>query len=178
MKLVHSAPYGIALCFSAAMLADCGGALSQIGSPAALPQASTQRNATADYRRPGSSTEVLTTSHVEIHHSCRECLPSTIYFNATGTAEGLRPGTFTASGNWSCDLSEGCRFDEWFTITSGSSSSGTIYATWPSGQQPFKGSEFGPATVKYELKNGGHGRVGIKIIDKSDFHEKFFNFTS
>jgi len=161
----------VALSVTAAITAGCGGSQSQLGAAGTLPQVATQRIPIAGHRGSDpSSPEILTASHVAIKARCvgspHYSETCTANFKTQGTAGGPLSGRFVARGYWFEWILNRWSFRESFTISSGSSSlSGTISAG-AERNPPYRMTfgpdpEFGPATLKYKVQNGG-GRVKLE----------------
>jgi hypothetical protein len=98
MKTVSRRHCTLSVCAAAAILAGCGGATQ----PSVLngTEQNTAMN-TVSATRLSSESEALTTTDVAVTPSCPSSPGAS--FNASGTATGPYPGTFTASGLWRDD---------------------------------------------------------------------------
>jgi hypothetical protein len=169
-----------------ATLTGCGGSQVGVGSPQGMPAFTAQR-VTGARGKPSnrSGEEVLRATSVQIAHSGSPCdyvgpyVDWTNTFAASGTATGVFPGSFTASGFWRYwhDFSTGTsgwRFDESFTITSGSCQlTGSIPAGSPAPFPRFRCKRppaFGRATFKYMTSNES-GNAKIETIRPTEFNE-------
>jgi hypothetical protein len=98
MKIISRITYALSVCAAAAILAACGGATQ----PSVLNGVEQSVAANGIPVTPLSSeSEDLTTTDVNVTPSCPRNPGAS--FNASGTATGPYPGTFTASGFWRDD---------------------------------------------------------------------------
>lgn len=186
MKAISRVPCTLGVCATAAILAACGGSAQLSNSTALVPFANSHTVV-----RPASPSDIIPSAYVGASSNIERLIgmakrnkckmlgeEETCHFVAFGKriARGLYPGTFTAKGTWTSEMTSiprcpaGCwTFSESFTITSGATRIvGSISASG-------KGETFIPipGIYQYTTKNGYSGNVKISGLVRR-FRETFY----